>query len=287
MKARLLLLLCTGCVLVFGHNLYAWGDESNREIFKIGEDLTIPARERVLKVLVLGGDAYVDGMVMRDVVAIGGSVFLGSHSRVNGDVTAVGGSIVKQEGAQVGGKLSTIQTPDLHPMTTMLSHWDLPAIMPQLLQFASIMHFIGLLFIAILVVAVMPDTVGHASTMVEHNLMGSIFWGVLTLIMIIPVGFMLLISLVGIVLIPLEIIFIVCCGMLGYIAAAYLVGKKVWLAMKRPDQSIMFETLLGFVVLFAISWVPFLGWFILSILIFLGFGGVMAGMMVRKSNYPA
>jgi hypothetical protein len=283
MKAWLLL-ICFGCLLFSGQNLAALGDESEREIFKIGEDLTIQPGERVSKALVVGGDAYVDGMVKHEVVAIGGSVFLGAQAHVGGNVTAVGGSIVKQEGAQVGGKLATIQTPNLTPFFTTLARFDLPTFMPQLLQFSGILNFIGLLFIAILVVAIMPETVSHVSAMVEHNLIGSVFWGTLTLIMVIPIAVMLLISLVGIVLIPLEIILVICCCILGYIAAAHLVGKKVWTSLKRPDQSIMFETLLGFVVLFVISWVPFLGWFVITLMVFLGFGGVMAGMMVRRKN---
>jgi len=285
MKTWLTPLVC--CItLLLGQDLRALDEEANREIFKVGEDLFVAPGEEVAKVLVIGGDAYIQGDVRGDVAALGGSIFLGPRSRVGGDVTSVGGSIVKQEGAQVQGELSTIQTPDLGPLLTVLSRFDTTSIMPRVLQYSKVMQFIGLLFLGIVVAAVFPGTVGQVSAVVEQHLPRSVFWGTLTLLMIFPVGLMLLISLVGIVLIPLEIIFIVCCGLLGYVAAANLVGRKILIAMKRTERSVMLETLLGLAVLFLIRWVPFLGWFVTLMLVFLGFGGVVAAMMMRRGPVP-
>jgi hypothetical protein len=281
MKTCLMILVCCSGLLI-GQDLCALGNDSEREIVKIGEDLFVVPGEEIGNALVIGGDAYVEGAVREDVAAFGGSIFLGPRSRVGGDVTAVGGSIVKQEGAQVRGELSTIRTPDLSPIFGMLSRFEMPELMPHILRSSGVMQFIGLLFLGILVAAVMPGTVSHVSAVVENHLLSTVFWGVLTLLMIVPVGLMLLISLVGIVLIPIEAAFVICCGLLGYVAAAHLVGKKIRLSMKLSETSVMFETMLGLVVLFIASWVPYLGWFVMAMLVFLGFGGVMAAMMMRR-----
>ncbi|MEN6474350.1 MAG: hypothetical protein ABFD81_10075 [Syntrophaceae bacterium] len=281
MKAWLVIFVCCGTLLL-NQDLCALGEVPQNEIVKIGEDLFVAPGEEVMNALVIGGDAYVQGAVRQDVVALGGSIFLGPRSRVDGDVTAVGGSIVKQDGARVGGDLSTVQTPDLGPLVKRLSRSEMPMIMPHVLHYSGVMQFIGLLFLGIVLAAVLPGTVSHVSSIVEHHLLRVVFWGVLALLLIVPVGLMLLISLVGIVLIPLEVIFIICCGLLGYVAAAHLVGRKIRRALKLSEKSVMLETVLGLVVLFLVSWVPFLGWFVLAILVFLGFGGVMAAMMMRR-----
>jgi len=281
MKACLVAFLCCGSLLLC-QDLGALDKETLREIVKVGEDLFVTPGEEVMKALVINGDVYVQGAVREDVVALGGSIYLGPRSRVGGNVTAVGGSIVKQEGAQVDGELSTIQTPDLGPLIKMLSRFEMPTFVPHVLHYSGFAQFIGLLFLAIVVAALLPGTVSHVSFIVEHHLPRTVFWGVLALLLIVPVGLMLLISLVGIVLIPIEIIFIICCGLLGYVAAAHLVGRKIWLALKLSEKSVMLETVLGLVVLFIVSWVPFLGWFVLAMLVFMGFGGVITAMMMRR-----
>ena len=285
MKKMILFLICSWGLMV-SPCLYARDRDNDpgKEIVKIGEDITIEAGEQVLRAVAVGGNVTVDGAVEDDVVAIGGSVFLGPRSLVGGDVVSIGGSIVKQEGAEVRGNLSTIETPDLNSAFSLLSRYHMPEMMPHLFRFSGIMSFIGLLLLGILITALIPEAVGHASAMVEHNVLKSILWGVMGLILIVPVGVVLLISVVGIVLIPVEIIFVICCLILGYIAITQLVGKKLTVAFRRPHQPIMLETIIGMCVLFAVSSLPFLGWLVIAVLACLGFGGVLASIVMRRKK---
>jgi hypothetical protein len=105
--------------------------------------------------------------------------------------------------------------------------------------------------------------------------------GLLGTIIIFPLGFLLLISIVGIVLIPLEIILVGCMVILGYIAVGQLIGKRITIALKKSDQSILLETAIGMAVLCSTALIPFAGWMIKGIAIFLGFGGVIVAVVGR------
>lgn len=284
MKHGLMICISLACLLCA--TTVAASEPQEREIVKIGEDITITWGERVTEAAAIGGDVTVEGEVAHDVVAVGGTVFLGPYARIGGDVTSIGGTIVQQDGASVHGKISVIQTPDLSRLTTLLSRCHLPEITPLFFQFSSLGSFIGFFLLGLLIVALMPSTVGQIAFMLEHHLLQSMFWGILGLVLIVPIGVVLLISIVGIVLIPLEIIGVACGLLLGSIAAAQLAGKKILRSLTQSDQSIMWETVFGLLIFFAISWVPFLGWLVIALLTFLGFGGLLAHL-TRRSRATA
>ena len=99
--------------------------------------------------------------------------------------------------------------------------------------------------------------------------------------------FMLLIfSFVGIPLISLAFSAILLAFMFGFIAAGALLGKFV-LTKTFPchRQSLVCETLLGLLLWWFISWVPFyIGMFIKAVVITTGFGGVLLVLFYRGYN---
>lgn len=275
------LMICIALTGLLCATAVAAGEPREREIFKIGENITIAWGERVGRAMAVGGDITVEGEVEHDVVAVGGTVFLGPYARIGGDVTSIGGTIVQQDGASVHGKLAVIRTPNLSRLAALLSRCHLPEIPPLFFQFSSLGSFLGFFLLGLLVVALMPGMVGQVASRLEYHPWQSVFWGVLGLVLIVPIGVVLLISIVGIVLIPLEVIGVACALLLGSIAAAQLAGKKILRALTQSDQSIMWETVFGLLIFFAISWVPFLGWFVIALLTFLGFGGVLSHLLRR------
>src|SRR3712207_4649467 len=59
---------------------------------RIAKDYYLPADQAVTNpVIVVAGDAIIDGAVEQEIVVVGGTVRIGPTARIRGDVTTVGG----------------------------------------------------------------------------------------------------------------------------------------------------------------------------------------------------
>lgn len=246
-----------------------------RDIVKIGGDVVVKEGMTVGDAVAVGGDVTVNGVVEDNVVAVGGSVILGSKAVVGGNVVSVGGAIKKEEGARVRSDIVEVNIPGVSSVIRTVSKgkwrgWSWAF---------SIISFIGLLALALLIVAIIPKPFGLISATVQKNTLKVTLWGILGLVLIVPLAILLAISVVGIPLIPLEIILVSCAFLVGYIAVAQIIGRKVAAALKRPDLNILWGTFWGLITLWVIGWVPVLGWFVKAVASLLGFGGVIATLL--------
>lgn len=271
MKKWIVVLLLVGLPLAFPPVVGA----KSREMVKIGGDVVVEEGMSVDKAVAVGGDVTVNGVVEDDVVAVAGSVILGSKAVVGGDVVSVGGAIKKEEGAQVRGDTVEVNIPGVSSVVRSFSKgkWR------ERFWAFRIISFIGLLALALLIVAVVPKPFGLISATVQKNTLKVILWGLLGLVLIVPFAGLLAISVVGIPLIPLEIILVACALLVGYIAIAQLIGNKMATALKKPDLNILWATLWGLITLWVIGWVPVLGWLVKAVALLLGFGGVIVALL--------
>jgi hypothetical protein len=266
--------------LVVGLVLGSWSlaAADGRTLVRFGSDLVVEQGMRVRDAVAIGGQVTVNGIVEHDAVAVGGSVILGPNAVVGRSVVSVGGTIEQAEGAAVHGDLVEVNIPGLASLVTSLSRngW-------QGLRWAfgiiSLIAFIGFLALAMMIVAILPKPVALVSTAVEAHLLKSALWGLLVVVLVVPSAVFLAISVVGIVLIPVEIVLVVCAILVGYVAVARLVGRKISIAFRKPDQPMIWETFWGLIILWVIGWVPILGWGIKSVAALLGLGGVMAALL--------
>ena len=277
--AKYLIVALLACLMVIIFQASGSASEGNSMI-SIGNNVVIEEGVEVDRAVSIGGSVSIYGHVKKKAIAVGGSVFLGPVSIVDGDVVSIGGSVVKQEGARVGGKVTVVDTQGLGSMISWFSKGGLD-FLNQISTGIRWISAIGFFIIALLVVAVIPNGVGHVSFQIEHHTLRTFMAGLLGTIIIFPLGFLLLISIVGIVLIPLEIIVVGCMVILGYIAVGQLIGKRITIALKKPDQSILLETAIGMAVLCSTALIPFAGWMIKGIAVFLGFGGVIVATVGR------
>ncbi|MBN2296981.1 MAG: hypothetical protein JXM72_00215, partial [Deltaproteobacteria bacterium] len=63
-----------------------------------------------------------------------------------------------------------------------------------------------------------------------------------------------------------------------------LVGKKITIAVKKPNKPILLETLLGVVVLAGIGIIPIIGWLVQTLAFVAGFGGVISSIILRRKR---
>ena len=199
---------------------------------------------------------------------------LANTAIVGGDVIALGGVIVKGRGSVVHGDLTEINSDDISAaITSALSdEWEGWS---WIFAVVSISIFLGVLLLTLLIVHFIPKPIRLISTTIREIPFKATLWGILGLIVIVPLAVLLAISVVGIVLIPLEMTLVLCAVLLGFIAISQLVGEKLFVLLKRHDHSIMRETIWGLIILWLIGWIPYVGWMLKVLAIVLGLGGVL------------
>jgi hypothetical protein len=265
-----LFLLLAGLFLFFPLTAGAEG----KNIIKVGDDITIEEGTRVNHIIAIGGQVTVYGVADGNVVSIGDSIVLAASSIVGGNVISVGGVIARGSGSEVYGSLTEVNASNLSQFlaTVLDSEWDGWS---WLFAILSIILYLGLLILAILLVILIPKPLRVISDNVARNPYKTGFWGLLGLILVVPLALLLTISVIGVVLVPLEISIAIAGGLIGFIAVSRLVGHRIFVVLKKPEQTYMRETIWGVTFLWFVGWVPYVGWMLKVFVILLGLGGVL------------
>jgi hypothetical protein len=252
-----------------------------RSIVRIGSDVTIEAGQKVHNVVVIGGQITISGGVDNNVVAVGGSVVLTKTAVVGGSILSLGGIIVSAKDSQISGNMTEINSSNLfETLTTALSdEWEGWS---WIFAVISLSIFLVILVLALLIVALLPKPVRTVAEAISENTFKVTLCGLLGLVLIAPLALLLTISVVGIALIPLEVIIVVCSVLLGFIAVGQLIGKKALALLKRRNSSMIRETFWGLIILWLIGWIPYIGWMVKAVAIVIGLG---AALITRFGTY--
>jgi len=182
---------------------------SNRDIFRIGEDVEIGTFEKVRgDVIVIGGKITVRGSVTGNVVAIGNSIHITSTGRIDGDAVTVGGQITQDAGGTVQGSfIDTNVWPTHFFWRGNRMAWF----------FFSLAGVIFLLTVTVLVGVIVPRNVDRIEHHARTRFGMSFLIGLLTQILLPVICILLLITVIGIpvalVLVPLAVISLLSWGL--------------------------------------------------------------------------
>lgn len=256
----------------------------NTNIVKIGGAVTVAEGNKVKNAVAVGGQVTVKGTVTGHVMAIGGSVVLTRTALVEGNVVSVGGVIVMGKGARVHGSLKEINASDISQSLASVLNEDWEG-WSWVFAVLSLILFIGIILLAILLVTLLPKPVCIVATAIRESPFRVFLWGLLVLISIVPLAVLLTISVMGIVLIPLEMALVVGSALVGFIAAAQLAGEKIFLFFKKRDQSIVSDVSLGLIILWLVGWIPNIGWMIKVMAVVLGLGGVFVSCLGARQKW--
>ncbi len=278
------LALLTAMVVVailWGGCAQAW----NHDIVRFGSDVMVEEGMQVRDVVVFMGDITVDGPVERDVVVIGGSIVLTNRASVGRNVVAISGVVEQSEDAEVGGDISEINIPGLYTLFNLFSEGRGPGPFPWLAVW-PIICFASFLTLALLVVAFFPDATQHIADRITANPVKSGVTGLIALLMIVPIGVLLAISIIGLVLIPVEMIVVSAGLMIGYVAVAKWVGGRLTALLKRPPSTSLGDTFWGMIALGLVGLIPFIGWLVEALALVVGFGGVWLALLKARRFPP-
>ncbi len=278
MKGKIIPIL-TGLLLIL---LAAAPFAEAKSIFKIGGDVTVEKNQIIDTVVDIGGQITVDGLVERNVIAIGGSIVLGNDAVIRGDVICVGGVIVKGAGAQVFGDISEINSANISmafssALRGELEGWSL------ILNIISLCFFAVIFIIALLLTILLPRPLVAVAREIQNYKVKSFSWGFAITLLMVPFFMLLVISIIGIPLIPLIFTLFLLAFIVGYIAAGNITGSYILEKIfHKQTKSLTGTTILGLILLWVIGWIPYVGLLVKFFALTFGLGGVFLAIFSRR-----
>ncbi len=254
---------------------------SDRSIVKIGSDVHIEKDMRVDDAVAIGGSVFVDGIVDGDAVAVGGSVHLGEEAIIHGDAVTVGGTIEEAEGSMVYGTTVDVGSFDFANIFEGSCFLGGHNGIPRGLKFIPL---IGLFALVLLLAVLIPTELSKVASNIKNEPIIMFLWGILGIILIVPLAVMLAISIIGIALIPLEILAVFLATLIGYIAVAVIIGKKLLRALKTDNPSVVLSAILGVLILWLVGLIPVFGSIVKAIAVIIGFGAVIIAVARRNKK---
>lgn len=236
-------------------------DKKSAEIVRFNEKIVVSKGQTIDgDVVAIGGPVDVQGTVRGNAVAIGGSVTLLPGGKVEGDAVAIGGRVSKKGGTLTGSETS------VGPHFTWTDRRD-----EEDSWLWKILRSIGMIALLTLLAAIFPKPMERITFAAERAPLASILWGVAAMLAFVPLMVLLVVSLVGILLVPVEVLLYLAAAIFGAAGISTLVGGR----LLQGKGNIVLFTLLGAFVLQLVGLVPFLGWLVKLVVFLFGLGAVV------------
>ena len=252
--------------------------------FRLGGDVSVKPGEVVgSDVVVVLGSAHVEGRVDGDVVAVGGSVYLGPKADVQGSVTSVGGQVARETGAQVSGEINEVRVsaPNFGPLvhvrpwrewTWFGSPFGAPA---DLIGTIVRMGLVGLF--AALLVAMVPGPVRRVADRVTNEPWRAGLVGLAAQLLFVPLLVLtvviLAVSIIGIpllLLVPFGLVVMLIGFLLGFAGTGCAVGELIGRRGPGNAQTLLVSLVVGLALIWGLTVVARV----------LGLGGLPIRMLV-------
>lgn len=244
---------------------------------RVGQNFTLKSNDVANEVVVIAGDAVIEGRVDRDVVVVLGKVQLASTAVVDGSFVVVGGTAVVAEGAQVREDLFVLGGLESAPGFNPLGHHvvigtagigeRLRGIVPWLTHGLLLARpivpglpwvwSIALVFflVNLLINFVFDTPVRAAAATMRATPLSSFMTGLLVMLLAGPVCVLLAVSVVGVIVVPFVLCALLLAGVLGKVAFARWIGMR---AMPQEDLESRSQSLRSFLIGSAIMCVAYM-----------------------------
>lgn len=265
--SRTLLLLILIAALVIALASPAMSAKNDRVSF--GEEARVPLGKVVTgNIVAFGGDASVSGIVGGDVVVFGGNVRLNSTADVRGDVIDFGGTVKRMPGSQVRGQVIS----GLPAAKTMMGGMTVIGHFGPIAFFLRLLGLLGWLVITAIIIYMFPQHQEFTARYLEVGLTKAFLLGLLALICIGPIAILLIVTIIGIPLIPFVVFFYIAAGIFGRVAVGLWFGGSLLTAANFTAPSVMTKALAGSAVLCVLMWIPIAGPVLLALANIIGLG---------------
>lgn len=273
----------------FGEEVVVEAGKTVNEAVSIGENVYVSGTVRNAAVSI-GGNIYVrqGGLVEGDAVSLGGNVYVRENGRIQKNSVTIGGSTIADFGGVVEGELVTLPSAQILASAcegfgdVLLTGVKIFILGPIIGIFGLFGIILGLVFavlklalflaIAAFVTYLFPRQVSVMSEFVREDFWRCFFLG-LVVIVVVPFLFVaLIITILGIPLIPAFMVFLFVANLYGSVGVALWVGKLIPESATRPD---LWNVMIGALFLSVIKVIPLVGFLSKIAIIAVSFGVVL------------
>lgn len=239
-----------------------------------------------------GASLVLDSAIAGSLLATAGTLTL--NAPVTGDFSFYGENISFGPNARVDGKVS-IQAPREIPVPASVAAPDRVTFQQittpdyageagktaqnfmsgiWFAVWATVLWWLLLFVIGAAFIALAPRLVGELSALSAARPFRRLGLGTLALASTFGLVLVTIMTLLGIVLLPIVVLYIFVACSLAYLAGVYFVGARIWQAVRPIDSNLqrMLVLAISLVVGGLVTMVPFLGWAITLLLLAFGFG---------------
>lgn len=245
-------------------------------------------------VVAVGGHAYIDERVGQDVVTLLGDLTLGPNAEIEGEAVVVGGRLIRAEGAEIHGGVKELGIGEGLSQTQWLRAWiehcllyGRPLAIEPGLGWAWAIAFAFLAFYVVLAM-LFGDATTRCVRTLETRPGESVLAAVLSIILTPVLFILLLITGVGILLMPFLALALFAAGLFGKAVVFAWVGRRVaGLTGGGAFAQAAFPVLIGGLIVMGVYMIPVLGFIAYGVIGILGFGVVLYTFMLALQSKRA
>ena len=214
--------------------------------------------------------SIIEGHVRDSVVVIFGNIYLEPNAIVDGSVVSVGGSLDRKQGAQIGGEQVSLGIGDLNISNLPRFNRSFRFFSP----IASLWKVLSIVFLGWVVFWLFPVPILRIGQAAQAEPLKAVLFGLLGYLAVIPLSIMLLITLVGIPLIPFLWLALLVGRFIGQVALGLIAGRYLAHKLNR-EMTDAWVVVMGLFVLGLITIIPVAGGLASLFYSLLGFGAVI------------
>jgi len=289
------------------HKHHNWHD--GKDVVMVGNDFVLKENDVSKDVVLVAGNATINGRVSGDLVVVGGtaevlgkvdgelvvvlgSASLGPAAEIGNDVSVIGGTLTREPGSKIDGSPFVLSRLGVLPRFEALQSYTTHCLMmfrPMAPQVGWVWGVVGIFLVIYLLIAVLfPRPIQACVDTLEKRPVGSFFMGILLFVLLAPLTFLLAVSIVGIPVIPFLFCAMIVAFLFGKVSvyrfAGTQLGKQFHVATLQLP---LVAFLIGALVFCILYTVPILGFLVWGAVIPFGMGAAALaafGGLRREGN---
>ncbi len=236
--------------------------EDISRIVQIGGRVNLATTEIVNDIILVAGDAKIQGRVKGYIFVFGGNVEISPDAQVTGKVTVVLGEIIDKEDLRNKTKHGTDAYEEINGLklataATSLMMEGMPKEIWGDRQYAwfgwELMTFITLTLVHLLLVLIFPQQINNMASTIAHRPIGSTFLGLIVLVIVPYLSILLILSIAGIPFALLLCALLLPIAIYGKTAIFLSIGNTIF-----PHQSNIVAVIVGYWIYRMATVIPYL-----------------------------
>lgn len=240
------------------------------------ENVVLPEGSEVKHLIVIGGDATINGRVNDEVVVVDGNVVVGGTGYVKDNITVIGGTVKQASGSFVGKSVVSLELNG----TTLLS-LTVALILLAAMDFTRLALFLLIIGIPPLVVWWQQKRSQRLADVTRQYGRQNILFGLLWLLVFTAVEALLIVSVAGIPVAALLLLLVSLVVLYSLVGPALALGRWITAQLSSATAGPIQQAFYGGFGLALFTAIPIIGLICFGVLCLAGLGSVLV-MFIKK-----